>query len=211
MIYKTEYKVPENVNDWLREQIKYAEMVLSDVTPLHPCRLLYILNDEEKLERVTVELITDSPLLFTVKYDTYRAEYKIEPLLFFDFGNLYSMSRDEVKDALERPNRIRKINRRKIDEWMKYHTERHRAYMNAKREKESFQKATRDRINALKSQGVEVRWTNTEDTKGYLERNGIELIFSIESNHLYGELRFSALANLENFITLSDNKYKGER
>lgn len=211
MIYKSEFEVPENVNDWIRDKIMTAKILIGEIETLHPCRLLYILDNEGSIENVTVELTTDSPLLFTVEYDGYRKQYSVTPLRFYEIGELYSVAESEVPDMPKWPNRIGKINRKKIDEWIKFHEERHRAYMRAKSEKETFYKATRDRIDALKSEGVEVHWTDTAKTRGCLDRNGIEFLFSIETRHLYGELRFCALSNLDNFIALSDNKYKGDK
>ena len=186
-------------------KVKDAISVADGVNPIHPCKILFSLDDSGLLSHV--EVVLDHPTLYlNIMYRGYQKQYVIWCESFQELKNSDYYTRREIAKGMTEPNNIGVPTAKKIGDWIKYYEE---LYAKVKKiddenggKKEKFLKSL---------EGLDVKW-DRDKSGGWIVKNHMKYEFNIGVTYITEsiEVDYTASNNLETFLKLSDNGYKSK-
>ncbi len=182
-----------------------AQMLLDEVLPFIPDAALQyrIYHDEATrtnyLESVRIGFERNDMLLSISKQTYPKPTYRISCCSDDELRHIDSYSRTRARSGLAVPQRIGKLSRRKIDEWVEYHTRYYRYLERMDRENEASIADFRRKIEAQ----PDVKW-GADRNRGRIERDGIIFVFEIQrTGYCQSVYLDDRIRTLEDFQTLT--------
>lgn len=150
----------------------------------------------------TTLAIQYAPFKITISYNQQYKKY----LIFADFKELPNIDRhtiEKISEQFTKPNKIGKLSSKKISEWIAYYTE---IFNKIKVENENNGNLKAEFLKSI--EGLPIKWT--DDKRGSIVQNGIELTFEINETFVSQRLTLSYKVpnSVEVFKQLSNNNFK---
>lgn len=192
------------LSEYQQRDINEAVELCELIKPFYPCSVKVDVSTQEgQLYYQLVYVMLDGDLNLSVKKS--KDKFVINCYFALDtIRNVSGYTRNEVYKQVPEPVKIGVLSTKKIQAWVDYYTEVYRRLLSIDSENQNKKAAF------LKSiEGLPVEWFNNNKS-GTLVKNGIEYTFKIEDEYVSEniKLHYSVYATLDNFLKLSDNKFK---
>lgn len=192
-------------SDRAERTIRDIQPLMEEVLPFIPDATLRfrIYHDETDhtncLESVRVCFVRNK-ILFSIYKDTYpKTTYRISCCSGDNLQHIDNYSRTKAHDGLTAPQRIGKLSKRKVEEWVEYQT---LYYRNLERINEENVRAIRAYIARMK-QIPDVLWSKDRQS-GTIERNGLSYSFQLEHTGVRENIRVSRFGHsLDDFLEMA--------
>lgn len=195
------------LSEYQTDEIKKDRHLCKEVSNFYPARVVYYVSQSQSnpknfhFERS--EVLLNHALEIRVTFYTHPKKYFgiYAPLDF-----IQPVSRSD-KSAAERqltePQKIGVLTRKKIDQWVKYFEDLRELLI--KKQAENLEMQNDFKTSLLPHA---VRWSNDNETAGYIEKNGIGFKFRIEESNIQTTIYLcnSINSDLSTFLKLSNNK-----
>jgi len=168
-------------------------------------RPVFIVDEEDgKYYYQYSEVTIIDSLNFIIKFDAYRKKYGIYcRSIDTDFKNIDQYTIEQEQKKLTAPNLIGVLNLKKINDWMNYYRDLHKALS-------EINKANSNEIETfLKSlEGLPVKWWNNKK-QGEVIMGGLVFKFHIHETYVSTEIEkhYETGRDLQTFLKLSKNHY----
>ncbi len=179
-------------SDRAERMIRDEQLLLTEVLPFIPDAVLQyrIYHNETEhtnsLESVRVCFVRNA-ILFSVSKQTYpKITYRILCCNDDDLQYTDNYSRTKAYEGLVEPQRIGKLSKRKVEEWVEYQTQ---YYRNLERINEENARKIRAHIARLE-QIPDVLWGKDRQS-GTIERYGLSYSFQVERTGVSENIRLS--------------------
>ncbi|WP_305238546.1 hypothetical protein [uncultured Alistipes sp.] len=179
-------------SDQAEQTIRDIQPLMEEVLPFIPDATLWfhIYHNETEhtnsLESVRVCFVRNA-ILFSVSKQTYpKTTYRIFCCNDDDLQHTDNYSRTKAHEVLVEPQRIGKLSKRKVEEWVEYQTQ---YYRNLERINEENARTIRAHIARLE-QIPDVLWGKDRQS-GTIERYGLSYSFQVERTGVSENIRLS--------------------
>lgn len=192
-------------NDYRNSEIQYAKNKAEEWSKFIPCEPLFIVDEEEGQNYFQyAEIKIVDPLQFVIKYESYRKKFHIYcRSIDLDFKNIDRYTIERERKKLTEPNQIGVLTTKKINDWLNYYRELHKALS-------EINKANSNEIETfLKSiEGLSVKWWNNKK-QGEIVMGGLVFKFHIHETYVSTEIEkhYETGRDLQTFLKLSKNHY----
>lgn len=178
---------------------------LTEVIPFIPDAVLQyrIYHDETEytnsLESIRICFIRNG-ILFSISKQTYpKTSYRISCCGDDDLRHIDNYSRTKAHDGLTAPQRIGKLSKRKVEEWVEYQT---LFYRNLVRIDEANGRQIRELISRLERIS-DVLWSRDRQS-GTIERHGLSYSFQVTRTEVSENIRLSCVGHsLDDFLDMA--------
>ncbi|WP_347282321.1 hypothetical protein [uncultured Alistipes sp.] len=192
-------------SDRAERMIRDEQLLLTEVLQFIPDAVLQyrIYHNETEhtnsLESVRVCFVRNA-ILFSVSKQTYpKTTYRIFCCNDDDLQHTDNYSRTKAHEGLVEPQRIGKLSKRKVEEWVEYQTQ---YYRNLERINEENARTIRAHIARLE-QIPDVLWGKDRQS-GTIERYGLSYSFQVERTGVSENIRLSRFGHsLDAFLEMA--------
>lgn len=192
-------------SDQTEHMMRDVQPFLTEVLPFIPDAVLQyrIYHDETEhtnsLESVRVCFVRNA-ILFSISKQTYpKITYRIFCCNDDDLQHTDNYSRTKAHEGLIEPQRIGKLSKREVEEWVEYQTQ---YYRNLVRIDEENSRRIRGLIARLE-QIPDVRWAKGRQS-GTIERHGLSYSFQVERTGVSENIRLSRFGHsLNDFLEMA--------
>lgn len=192
-------------SDQAERTIRDIQPLMEEVLPFIPDATLWfhVYHDETDhtncLDCVRVCFVRNA-ILFSISKDTYpKTTYRISCCSRDELQHTSDYSRRIAYEGLIEPQRIGKLSKRKVEEWVEYQTQ---YYRNLVRIDEENSRRIRGLIARLE-QIPDVRWAKGRQS-GTIERHGLSYSFQVERTGVSENIRLSRFGHsLNDFLEMA--------
>ena len=185
-----------------------------EVNEFYPCevRVKFAENVNSVLAFHSVSVCLINPTTETRIHKVHRSgkiHYNIYSSDITQDACFKNTNRDQKADVIKGiviPKTIGKLTTKKVQQWIDYINQ---CFDLIKAENNKNTSELDAFLESIKDQ--EVHWLNDKKTSGEIFKNGIKFSFRIEEGYIskYIEVHYKVDRNIENFLKLADNNYKG--
>lgn len=192
-------------SDQTERMMRDVSPFLTEVLPFIPDAVLQyrIYHDETEhtnsLESIRICFVRDA-ILFSISKQTYpKTSYRISCCGDDDLQHIDNYSRTKAHDGLTAPQRIGKLSKRKVEEWVEYQTLYYRNLVHIDTENDQLIRQHIARLECI----PDVLWSRNRQS-GTIERNGISYSFQVERTGVSENIRLSRFGHsLDDFLEMA--------
>jgi hypothetical protein len=202
-------------NEYHEKDILKKYEIYKGIIKFHPCISEVYLEEYEDgywLDSVKF-FLKNEKINVIINYWEHKKRYTFtgDWAKWNELKNITSYRKNDIYEKFEKPRNVGVLNKKKIQDWIKYEED---VYLACKAENDSKSNKIKEFLNTLK--GENVTWFKNDDEKeqyqGEIIKNGVVYSFSVNDGHINEniKLHYSIDSNLKTFKLLSDNKINRE-
>lgn len=192
-------------SDQTERMMRDIQPFLTEVLPFIPDAVLQyrIYHDETEhtnsLESIRICFVRNA-ILFSISKQTYpKITYRIFCCNDDDLQHADNYSRTKAHKGLIEPQRIGKLSKRKVEEWVEYQTQYYRNLVRIDKEND---RSIREHIARLE-RIPDVLWSRDRQS-GTIERHGLSYSFQVERTGVSENIRLSRFGHsLDDFLEMA--------